>query len=220
MMNALAKKIFNLLKRPLILVLLVLAIIFLFQRLHILPEFKNWFKSKPLLIENTPLVIKEVKQIAELHTAQLYAEIVVDSSYLNTAGLTNQALRSVGMLTLPVSENNTLVIIARGKVRAGINLKQLNDTNVIVLKDSIHIVLPRAQILDVIINPADFDIFIQEGEWPANAVQLVKQKAASKLLAEANRQQLLVQAEEKAKVVLTQFLKTAGFNRISIEISH
>jgi hypothetical protein len=219
MLKKIGNSVYRIIKKPLILALLVLAVLWLLQRTSIFPAFSNLFRHKPLLIENTPLVVTQIKQIAELHTVQMYAEVVVDSSYLNDFGVTNRALRSVGMPTVPVDEYNTLVIIAKGKVRAGINLAALADSNVVVTKDSVAITLPAAQIFDVVINPADFETFIETGTWTPQATQLVKAKAKAQLLALAQQQNLLAQARQKALAVLQQFLTTAGFRAVSFSFT-
>ncbi|TAD87305.1 MAG: DUF4230 domain-containing protein, partial [Bacteroidetes bacterium] len=161
MLKKIGNRLYQLLKRPLVLLLLALAAWWLLQRSTLFPNMAAWFKQKPLLIQNTPLVVTQIKQIAELHTVQLYAEVVVDSTYTNSAGVANQALRRVGMPWLPLSEQSTIVIIAKGKVRAGINLAALADSNVVVVKDSVAINLPAAKIFEVVINPSDFETFIE-----------------------------------------------------------
>lgn len=100
------RTIYRWIKRPLVLVLLVLIIIFLLKILNI---STGWFSSKPLLIDNTPLVIKEIKTISELNTATLYHEIVVDS---------------IAQATIPLAAKREIVLIIKGKVTAGIDLQK------------------------------------------------------------------------------------------------
>jgi hypothetical protein len=42
----------------------ILLAIFLLQKINLLPQFKDWFKSKPLVIENTAIIVTEIKNIA------------------------------------------------------------------------------------------------------------------------------------------------------------
>lgn len=210
------QKIFNLLQRPLLLILLILGIIILFQQTKLFPPFKDWFKSKPLLIDDTPLVIEQVKQIAQLQTVQMYAEVIADSSILTQAGITNQALKSIGMMTLPFAEQKKLVLIIKGKVIAGIDLKKLGADQVYVKDDSVSIVLPLAEIWEVITNPSDIETFIEEGAWTDAEVRAVKNAARRHLLEEAASQHLLKQAADRAKLVIGQFLQSVGFKKINI----
>lgn len=210
-------KIFNVVKRLLGLAILVLAVLFLMQRTQWFPSFDNWFKRKPLLIENSPLVITQVKNIAQLQTIQLYADVVADSSVLTTAGIANQTLRGIGIPTLPFTEKKTLVLIIRGRVIAGIDLKKLKDEQVFVKDDSIRLVLPPAEILEVITNPAGIETFAETGTWSEAEVLAVKNSARRRLLEKAASQQLLQQASDRARVVIEQFLSASGFKKINIE---
>ena len=216
MQIAIGKRIYNLLKRPLILVVMVLAIILLFQRINIIPKFGDWFKSKPLLIENTPLVITQIKNIAELQSTQMYVELVADSSITTSAGVANNALRNIGLITLPITETRKLVLIIKGKVIAGIDLKTLSEKDFLVNHDSVTLTLPPAKYLDVITNPSDIEIFAETGEWTDEEVRAVKISARKKLLEEAARQQLLKKASERSRILIEQFLRSCGFKQVTI----
>jgi hypothetical protein len=216
MQLSIGKRIYNWLKRPLILALLVLAIIFIFQKVKIIPSFGDGFKHKPLLIENTPLVILQIKNIAQLNTVQMYAEVVADSTILTNTGIANSALRSLGMITLPMADTRKLVLVVKGKVKAGIDLQKITDKNVFVKDDSIRITLPKATIQEVITNPSDFDTFIETGKWDDNEARAVKATARRRLLEEASNQNLLGQTTERATVVMEDFLKASGFKKITI----
>ena len=219
MQISIGKTIFNMLKRPLALVLLVLAIIFLLQRVHLIPGFKDWFKVKPLLIENSPLVITQIRNIAELQTTQLYAEIVADSTIMTTAGTANNTLRSIGIIPLPLPENRNLVLIIKGRVIAGTDFKQLSEKDLFVKDDSVSITLPKAKYLDIITNPSDIETFIENGKWTDAEVTAVKNSARRQLLQEAEKQQLLKQASDRSKLIIDQFLRTSGFRKVTVHIA-
>ena len=184
------------------LILLLLIIIFIFKRLHI---FDGLFASKPLLIDNTPLVIREIRSIAELNTATLYQEIVVDS---------------IAPSAIPLQAKREIVLIVKGRVLAGIDLQQLQDKDVYVKEDSVHIILPQATIRDVIINPSAIETFYEFGRWSNEEITALKLSAREKLLASAVEKNLLDRADTKAKAVITQFLKVAKFEKIRVDIQH
>jgi Protein of unknown function (DUF4230) len=216
-MNASSRHtIFRWVRKPLVIALLVLALILAIQKLNWLPDFSKWFAAKPLLIDNTPLVIKEIKSISQLYTAQLYAEVVADSAVMNTAGVANTTLRAIGMPTLPIPEGRKLVLIVKGKVVAGVNLQSLGPKDIFTDKDSIAVQLPPAEILDVITNPSDIETFMEEGTWTERERTAVKNKARTYLLKEAARQRLTSKASEQAVMVMEHFLRTAGYNKIYI----
>ncbi|MES2777670.1 MAG: DUF4230 domain-containing protein [Bacteroidota bacterium] len=209
------KRFYNLIRRPLVLVLMVLLIILLFQRLQIFSGIGNWFKAKPVLIDNTPLVIKEIKSIAELNTATMYQEIVVDSSSITSSSVPVM-INPFSLVPRPVVMKKEIVLIIKGRVTAGIDLKNLSDKEVFVEDDSVSIAMPPARITDVFLNPSGIETFYEEGTWTNEEVTLVKESARRKLLAEAGRQQLLQKADAKARAVVEQFLRAAQFKKIHI----
>ena len=209
------KTIYNWIRRPLILVLLVLIILFIFQKLSIFSGIGNWFKAKPVLIDNTPLVIKEVKAIAELNTATMYQELVVDSTAISSSP-SPVMINPFSMIPRPVIMKKEIVLIVKGRVTAGISLKNLSEKEVFVKDDSVSITIPPATITDVFINPSGIETFYESGTWSNEEVVLVKESAKRKLIAEAERQQLLQKADAKAKAVIEQFLKAAQFKKINI----
>ena len=210
-------RLFVWLKKPLILIVLVLSIILILQQIHILPSLKNWFKPKPVLIDNTPLVITKIKTIAQLNTAQLYAEVVVDSTVITRTGIALDVMRNINILPVPELPQKKLVLIAKGRVIAGIDMQLLNPEDVFAKEDSVSLLLPAPAILGVITNPADFETFTEDGTWSNTDVQLVKAGARRKLLQAAADQHLLQQAGNRSKAVLEQFLRTSGFTKVNIQ---
>ena len=56
------------LQKYLVIIVAVLLIIFLFQKINWLPDFKNIFRSKPINIEETPVIIQQINSLAQLIT--------------------------------------------------------------------------------------------------------------------------------------------------------
>jgi hypothetical protein len=210
------KYILRLFKLPLLLAFIASALFFAFKHFNIGESISNLFKKKPLIIDNTPLVITEVKNIAELQTVQLYAEIVTDSTIITDMGIANNALRSIGMVTLPINEQRKLVLIVKGKVIAGIDLKLLNNDKIFVHNDSVSITLPAASYLDIITNPSDIETFLEQGKWTGEEVQAVKNKARRELMQKAAAQQLLQQAAGQSATAIEQMLRLYGFAKVTI----
>ncbi len=210
------KKLFRYIKIPLILVALVAITFFILQRVKLLPSFSDWFKEKPILIDNTPLVITQIKTIALLNTASLYKEMVIDSVSLQKADLP-AVFYPLTFSTEPVSYKKELVLIVKGKATAGINLKNLPDSNVFVQDDSVSLKLPRPAITDFFINPSDTETFYELGKWTGEEVTAVKAIARRRLQEEAARQNLLEKAADKARSVLESFLRSSGFTKINIQ---
>ncbi len=175
----------------------LLIVILIMKKMDWLPSW-NIFSSKAVTIDNTPILIKEIRSLGQIITATFYDEVVVDSTV------------SHSFPQLPITDDH-LVIIARGKVLAGIDLKLLTDSSISVTKDTVWMQLPQTKIIDVIINPADFETFEETGKWTPEAVTAVKIKARGKITDNAYNKNIIDKANSKAKAVLEDFLHAAGF---------
>jgi len=200
-------------RRALIFILLLLIVGWLFTTYKVLPSLTNIFKPKPVLIENTPIVVKQIQAIAQLVTISAYEELVADTTVIDTKSINIPLLPPIQLSTLP----RKLVIIGKSTTNIGIDMQQLRNNDISGTKDSIHIILPAAQILDVIINPSDVEVFIEEGTWDNTAVTKLKSKIRYLAVADAMSRGLLAQSERKAVDVLTNFFKAAGYNKVVIQ---
>ena len=193
-------------KKYLVIIAVLLVIIFLFQKLNWLPSFGNFFKSKPLTIDNTPILIKEINNLAQLITITSFDEVVMDSS--------KKSKRLPGTFFPPPDAK--IVLIARGKVMAGVDLKNLKDQDITIDKDSITIKLPPAQVLNTILNPSDFETFSESGNWNTEEVTQIKIRMREKIIQRANAQNLLPKAEERCKMIMENFLRNLDFKKVEI----
>jgi hypothetical protein len=192
-------------------ILLCAAAWWVLGKMNLLPSFADLFQSRTVMIDDTPILIKEIQQIAELTTAISYDEVVADSVKFN--GLSS--IRTNPILPLSPSTDR-IVLIARGKVIAGIDIKQIKTEQIAIVKDSVSIQLPAPKILTVIANPSDFETFSEKGNWSSAEVTMVKQKATYLLEQRAIQQNILSIADQKATKVLEQLLRSAGFTKIHL----
>ncbi|MEO7801179.1 MAG: DUF4230 domain-containing protein [Ginsengibacter sp.] len=191
-----------------ILGLLLVALIYLFlKRGQFFKSLSSLFKSQPVLIDETPVFIKQINDLAKLVTISFYDEIVMDSSKPKN-------LPSFPGLR-PVPDH--IVLLAKGTVLAGIDLKKIDSGKVFVLKDSVNIVLPPAEILNTIINPSNFEVFDEEGKWSFDEVLQIKQRMIEKIRQRAIENNALPKADARAKQVLEKFLRGVGFKKVSFE---
>ena len=200
-----------------LIVVAVLLIIFLFQKINWLPSFKNIFASKPVVIEETPIIIKEINTLSQLITVTYSDEVVMDEAKPGK-GVSSIMSAGIGMMLLPSTDR--LVMIGKGKVFAGIDLKALTEKDVMTNGDSIHVSLPAAQILNTIINPSGFETFDEKGDWNEEAVTALKVKIKNELTKRALQQNILRQAEERSRNIIETFLKSTGFKKVNITIIH
>ena len=194
-----------------------LLIIFLFQKINWLPSFKNIFSSKPVLIEETPVIIKEINTLAQLITITYSDEVVMDTAKIGN-GMPSLLPTAIGSILTPSVDK--LVIIGRGKVIAGTDLKNLQEKDIAVTNDSIHVFLPHAKILQTITNPSDFETFIEQGKWDEASVTALKIKIRNKISQNALNQNILQQADVRSKNIIETFLRNTGFKKIEIDISN
>ncbi|PSB08779.1 DUF4230 domain-containing protein [Pleurocapsa sp. CCALA 161] len=97
----------------------------------------NLFKISPIepKVDTSTLIVEKIRNIQELSTAVQTIETIVPAS----------AERKLGDFSLATTR---LLYIARGEVRAGVDLSQLTNSNIIVKPNGIEINLPPAKILD------------------------------------------------------------------------
>jgi len=206
------------LTRFIVLMLLILAVIYAMQRIKLLPSFADIFKSQPVEIENTVILVKEINSLAQLITISAYNEIAIDSTKKGWSLFNNPLIPS--LLNLPnfKKADYKLVLIGKGKILAGVNLAKLTATDVFIQKDSVSVMLPKAEIFQVILNPSGFEVFEETGTWTDDEVKAVKIKLREKLVANALKENILKKAGTKAVSVMENFLRAAGFKKVKVVI--
>src|SRR5690349_8695803 len=66
--------------RAILIIVVVAALgLFLLRQLDLIPSWKQVFSSAPLEIDETPVLVKEIREMASLITVTGYDEVVVDS---------------------------------------------------------------------------------------------------------------------------------------------
>lgn len=211
----------NILKKLIYPLFALIIIVLIFQKMNWLPDPAGWFESKPVTIEETQILVSEIKQIAELQTAKMYSEMVVDSFQLTRDNVVMKALKDAILSPFAIypglPSGNKLVLVVSGSVTAGIDLQRLSDSSIRIFNDSVVLTLPSSRILEVITNPSGFDVFIEEGNWSQAAVLAVKEKARQKMVNEALRRGLIGKANTQAMEMMERFLEAVGFKKITIQ---
>ena len=199
-------------------VVVITIFFWLLNKLSKIPSIRSLFTAEKVVIDWTPILIKNIKTIAQLVTVTAYDEVVVDSLVYNRATAVFDMFRSVTPLALLPSPQKQLVLIGRGKVLAGTNLQKLNDQSIVIHNDTAWIQLPQAEILEAIINPSDFETFEESGKWSDDEVIAVKVKARDKMISRAIERGILEKANKKANAVIEKFLHSAGFKVVYAKI--
>jgi len=202
------------LRNRIIIILTAVAAFWLLQKIKVIPSLKDLFGAKPVVIDETPVLIKDIKSIGQLITYSFYDEAVADSVITTRGSAFVNAFNRLAPVPMLPTADKQLVLIGRGKVLAGIDLSLLTDTSLIIKDDTITLTLPKPQIFSAILNPGDFETFIEQGNWTNEEVILVKLKARRKIEARALQQNILEKAGTKAKEILKNFLENMGFKKV------
>jgi Protein of unknown function (DUF4230) len=203
------------LRRLLIILLLFFVAVLLIRKTNLVPSLRTIFKPKAAVVDETPLVVAEIRNIAQLMTVEAYGEVVVDSTRY-PLGIPPRVFNALPGNPLGLLGASQLVLIVRGKVVAGIDLKSLDKNNVHIKGDSLFVQLPRAQVLDVITNPSDVEPFIERGNWDERAATVLKVRARNNLVQQALAQGALQQADSKARELVYELLKNTGYKWIMV----
>ena len=194
-------------KIGLTIIIIVLAFVLL-KKINWLPNFGKWFGSKPLLIENTPVVVQSIKDLNELITMASYDEIVLSKTKEdNTPGIKKM---------LHFDGNKSISIIAKGKVLAGVTLNNITENNIAIVKDTITLTLPKASIISTIVNPSDCEIFIETGNWSTAEINQLKTDAITDIQQRATDKNILTKATVRATSLLQSFLQSMGFKKVEV----
>ena len=175
-------------------------------------------KKNGLKIADTPSVVIAIREIAQLVTASFFEEKVlvekktrevVDNAVFNfIASKTN---KEQGLIT------DELCLIAKGQVKAGYDLTKISENDIHVIGKTLHIRLPKPEVLDVIINPKGWDFYVEEGTWLDKQVAPIKQKAKDAILRDALDSKILEKAAMSGEKKICALMMSLGFKEIKID---
>jgi len=165
--------------------------------------------KKPLTIEDTANVISEIKKIGEYTTACYYEEMAMRDERIDTTYYV------FGNYTTSKSE---IVILGKGWVRAGFDLGKIGENDLKMHGDTLDIVLPPAEIFDIIMNPSDFTTEYEVGKWSHENTKPMKVQAKQQLEKDALEFGLLAKATTSGQSRLKNLFAVFGFNTINMTI--
>jgi hypothetical protein len=186
---------------------LLLAIV-----LVLLLEPRRMQRSRELEIERTAAIVEQVRSIGELSSAGFYEELVLtdrDESYFS------ELMRASGLSRLTGSGD--FVIICKGRVRAGFDLTKIQESDFSFSGDTLRLILPPVEILDVVLNPADYEHF--SGHRTHEETTAILLQAKQRLRSDAIREGILNQAELSAEAHLRRLLSAMGYREVFITFS-
>jgi Protein of unknown function (DUF4230) len=167
--------------------------------------------TPPAQVDIRSMVVQQVRGASELTTAIYSMESVVPTSRERTLG--NYVIGKT-----------TLLYIAHGEVRAGVDLATLQPSDVQVVGEAITLRLPPPKILDskIDVNRSkvyDYDRgFMGLGPDVAPELQeLAQRETLAKIVETACTSGVLQSANDRAKLTVSQLLTTAGYRQLTVE---
>lgn len=172
-------------------------------RLGLAPSLRSLFGGGEPRIEETPVIVQQVKNIAQLFTQTFYDEVVYDTGLIRTP---------------PFSQDKRLIFIAKGEVVAGFDLSQLNESAIIRRDKSIVVKLPPARVLEVVLNPSGFETFLEKGEITFEESKKYREDARRIFEHNALRKGILKNSAAQGRETLEKFFRLLGFESVDIII--
>ncbi len=172
-------------------------------------------EKRTLSIDDTPVIITKIRSLGELTTACYYDEMVLSRTKQNA--FSSSALGSLARDGLGKDVDDHLVIIAKGTVRAGVDLMDMTEEDIRFVGDTAYIRLPAPQYLDVIVNPSGFEVFAESGKWSHEEVTGLQETARQRLLMGADHYGLKSKAYAGAMDAVTELLAASGYTYIRFD---
>ena len=166
-----------------------------------------------LKIENTANVVEKIREISEFTTACYYEETVLKSDKIE-AGTRNKLMQLTNIKADSV--RSELVILVKGRVRAGYNLGKIPAEQIKISGDSISIALPTPEIFDVIVNPSDYEVYIEEGKWSHDEIVAIQSEYREALTASSLESGLIEKADKSGQERLKLFFNAMGFSFVEL----
>lgn len=171
--------------------------------------FDNLF-GKGMQYEKTANVITEIRNISEFTSACYYEELVM-AEVKDSENTTNKVVKMLGRGAVSKDE---ICLIMDGKVRAGFDLSKVTDNAIAISGDTLTMTLPKPEIFDVIVNPSNCEVYVEEGKWSHEQVTALQASARVRIQDDAIGYGILDQADEIGRERLADLFKTFGFNTV------
>lgn len=194
--------------RLLLVVILAASAWYLLAKADWLPSLGELVRPKAVRIDETPVVVAEIRKLAEWTTIVAYDEVVEDTMRTESSPNPLSAL----------SGPDRLVLVVKGTVRAGTDLAAMGEGDVTRIGDSVAVTLPPARIIDVSVNPSGVETFMESGQWPGEAFERVKIKARDRIRDRALQQGILSRADRRAAMLMENLLRQSGFEKTGVTI--
>jgi hypothetical protein len=191
----------------------VLAVVVLFiAGLYLGARFSRWFGAKgPSRVYDTPVLLQQVQTLSDLVTVKYVVE-KVEVWDDPPSGLAQF-----------VEGNNRILLLARGVVKAGVDLGQMTSKDLRVDGKTIWIKLPPARVTDAYLDDKETKVverttgFLRS--FDKDLEQNIRKTAVEDMRQSATRGGILRDANERARTQLGSFFQLMGFEKVEFNVS-
>lgn len=197
--------------------IVILAAVFTGKRTGLKDRVAQWFDFE-VKTDRTDNVLEQIRSTAEFTTVCFYDEFVLNYVKENTLSKSDVNKFFKENLNADLVPKDRLVLICKGKLRAGFDLSKVGAEDVRVSGDTLWVTLPKAEYFDVVLNPSDFEYFERTGSWSHRQDTQVKMQAEKHLLRDAQRKGILAKAERTGRVRLEAMYRGLGFSVVKLSV--
>lgn len=170
--------------------------------------FRN-SNSNEIVLDDAPLKVEQIKSILELNAINFQDEVVVDSvEYYQNMGEafsgTIEKLFDINQLKNSLKSDGIkrrLTLIVRGNLMYGVDLKK-KDFQFKTYDDSTILILPEPELLSIETNPANTEVYIENGYWKDSERIILMNLARKRMIQTADELHL----KEKVKKPIEKLL--------------
>ncbi|MBR2064241.1 MAG: DUF4230 domain-containing protein [Bacteroidales bacterium] len=176
---------------------------------------KALIDANQIKIMDTATVVTEIKKISEFTTYTYIDELIIHKK--KTEEKENQGhLFGIGKKDVPDTLRSEIVMIVSGVTRAGYDLGKISENDIRISRDTISVNLPAIEIFDVIVNPSDTKMFVEEGKWSHEEVRQMQVNCRNQMHQNALDRGILKKANEVGKEKVENLFKALGFKVVTV----
>lgn len=189
-------------------IFLFIALLILIGGYFVVSSVKNPFIEPSVRVDTSrPSVIQEIKELQRLETAQFTLEKIIEA-------------KTEGNVFQEVLYGDKILLIAHGKVIAGVDLSTLSEGDVTIEENKITLKLPAAEIFLTNLDESQTKVYdrtqglLSKGNKDLETT--ARQQASDTIRKAACEGGILTEATDNAKKQLTALLQRFGFTQVDV----
>ena len=156
-------------------------------------------------LKSTESVVDEIKNIGQFRTSAYCDEIVIKGKLDSLPSVIARKAKGEKV------KSGEIVVVQKAAVHAGVDFDQVTKEDVRLSNDTLFIVLPAAEILQVDMDINGKDVFLQKGLWDSDQLLELYAPAKDKLIQDALDGGVLTKAYANAKEYIEDFFRPFGY---------